>query len=53
MFQSCRGKLLRKSEDKLPSLHLLEEHGYIRQIVPKNYGAGRPTNIRTLLNPVA
>ena len=53
LFQTCRGKFFRKSEDLLPTLQLLEEHGHLRQIVPEHQGAGRPPDIRILLNPAA
>jgi len=51
LFQMCRGKFFKKTEDLLPTLSLLEDHGYIRQEQPPVFGAGRPADVRIHLNP--
>ncbi|MGI6743594.1 MAG: DUF3987 domain-containing protein [Eubacteriales bacterium] len=53
LFQACRGKFFQKTEELLPTLDLLEEHGYIRQIIPERQGSGRPPDIRIFVNPEA
>ena len=51
LFQVCRGKFFHKTEELIPTLELLEEHGYIRQLMSEHPGPGRPPDIRILLNP--
>ena len=53
LFQACRGKFFQKTEELFPTLDLLEEHGYLRQLVPERSGSGRPPDVRILVNPAA
>lgn len=53
LFQMCRGKFFRKTEDILPTLDLLAEHGYLRQEEPQRQTAGRPPDVRIIVNPAA
>ena len=53
LFQACRGKFFQKTEEIFPTLELLEEHGYLRQVIPERQGAGRPPDVRILINPAA
>ena len=53
LFQMCRGRFFKKTEDIFPTLDLLEEHGYIRQVQPQRTGAGRPPDTKILVNPEA
>ena len=53
LFQMCRGKFFRKTEDILPTLDLLAAHGYIRQEEPQRQSAGRPPDVRIIVNPEA
>ena len=53
LFRLCRGKFFRKAEDLVPTLELLEEHGYLKQLQPERKGNGRPFSARILLNPAA
>lgn len=53
LFQMCRGKFFRKTEDILPTLDLLAAHGYIRQKEPQRQSAGRPPDVRIIVNPEA
>lgn len=51
LFQICRGKFFKKTEDIFPTLDLLEDRGYIRLEHPNHPAAGRPPDVRILLNP--
>lgn len=53
LFQMCRGKFFRKTEDILPTLDLLAAHGYLRQEEPQRQTAGRPPDVRIIVNPEA
>lgn len=53
LFQVCRGRFFHKTEDLFPSLELLESYGYIRLETPERKGAGRPADIRIIVNPDA
>ena len=53
LFQICRGKFFRKTEDILPTLDLLAEHSYLRQEEPQRQSAGRPPDVRIIVNPEA
>lgn len=50
LFQQCRGKFFKKTEDILPILQLLEDHGYIRMIQPAYTGSGRPADVILIIN---
>ena len=52
LFQMCRGKFFKKTEEIFPTLELLEGHGYIRVEQPERQSAGRPADIRIFVNPV-
>ena len=53
LFQMCRGKFFKKTEEIFPTLELLEEHGYIRQEESGRHTVGRPADVRILVNPKA
>lgn len=53
LFQMCRGKFFRKTEELLPTLDLLADHGYIRMEEPEHYTVGRPPDTRIFVNPDA
>lgn len=53
LFQICRGKFFKKTEDIYPTINLLEEHGVIKQIIPKQTGVGRRPDVVILVNPAA
>ena len=53
LFQMCRGKFFKKTEDLFPTLELLEEHGYLRLEDPERQSAGRPADVRIIVNPLA
>ena len=53
LFQMCRGRYFKKTEDIFPTLALLEEHGYIAQVQPERTGAGRPPDVKLHVNPKA
>lgn len=53
LFQLCRGRFFKKTEDIFPTLSLLEEHGYIIQEQPQRAGSGRPPDVRIHVNPQA
>lgn len=50
LYQSCRGRF-KKSDDLEPALDSLKEHGYIKEVVKRPEGAGRPSNI-IIINPL-
>ena len=52
LFQMCRGKFFKKTEEIFPTLEILEGHGYIRIEQPERQSAGRPADIRIFVNPV-
>lgn len=51
LFQICRGKFFKKTEEIFPILELLEEHGYLRQEQPGYAGTGRPADVMVIVNP--
>lgn len=53
LFQMCRGKFFKKTEEIFPTLELLEEHGYIRFEQPPILSAGRPPDVKIVTNPDA
>ena len=53
LSSACRGKFFHKTEDLLPTLAQLEEHGYIRQVTPERPGPGKPPDVQIVVNPVA
>lgn len=53
LFQMCRGKFFKKTEEIFPTLELLEGHGYIHMEEPERQSAGRPADIRIFVNPAA
>ena len=53
LFQMCRGKFFKKTEDLFPTLELLENHGYLRCEEPERQSAGRPADVRIFINPAA
>lgn len=53
LFQMCRGKFFKKTEDIFPTLELLEERGYLRTDTPEICGAGRPKDTHVYINPEA
>ena len=53
LFQMCRGKFFKKTEEIFPTLELLEEHGYIRLEEPERQSVGRPADVKIIVNPAA
>ena len=53
LFQMCRGKFFKKTEEIFPTLELLEGHGYLRMEEPERQSAGRPADVRIFVNPAA
>lgn len=53
LFQMCRGKFFKKTEEIFPTLELLEGHGYIRLEEPEQRSAGRPADVKIFVNPAA
>ncbi len=53
LFQMCRGKFFKKTEEIFSTLELLEDHGYIRAEQPPVLSAGRPPDVRIVVNPDA
>lgn len=53
LFQMCRGKFFRKTEDIFPTLELLADHGYIRLEEAEHGSVGRPPDVRIYVNPDA
>ena len=51
LFQICRGKFFKKTEELFPTLELLENHGYLRMEEPERKSAGRPADVRIFVNP--
>ena len=51
LFQMCRGKFFKKTEEIFATLELLEERGYIRVEQPERQSAGRPADIKIFVNP--
>lgn len=51
LFQMCRGKFFKKTEEIFPTLDLLAGHGYIRLEEPEHRSAGRPADIKIVINP--
>lgn len=53
VFQMCRGKFFKKTEEIFPTLELLADHGYIRLEEPSYCLVGRPPDTRIIVNPDA
>ena len=53
LFQMCRGKFFRKTEELFPTLELLESHGFLIQSAPDRHTAGRPADVQLIINPAA
>lgn len=53
VFQMCRGKFFKKTEEIFPTLEMLADHGYIRMEEPEHYLVGRPPDTRIIVNPKA
>ena len=53
LFQMCRGKFFKKTEEIFPTLELLEGHGYLRMEEPERQAVGRPADVRIFVNPAA
>ena len=53
LFQVCRGKFFRKTEEIDPTLELLEEHGYLLRIPQEYKGIGRKPDTIVWVNPEA
>ena len=53
LFQMCRGKFFKKTEEIFPTLELLEGHGYIRLEEPERQSVGRPSDVKIIVNPAA
>ena len=51
LFQMCRGKFFKKTEEIFPTLELLEAHGYLRMEEPERQSVGRPADIKIFVNP--
>ncbi len=51
LFQVCRGKFFRKTEEIDPTLELLEEHGYLLRITQEYKGIGRKPDTIVRVNP--
>ena len=47
LFQMCRGKFFKKTEEIFPTLELLEGHGYIRLEEPERQSVGRPADVKS------
>ena len=50
LVRLCRSRFIKKKENILSALDLLEEHGYIRQEVPEYAGQGRPADVNIYVN---
>lgn len=53
LFQMCRGKFFKKTEEIFPTLELLEGHVYIRLEEPERQSVGRPDDVKIIVNPAA
>ncbi len=53
LFQMCRGKFFKKTDEIFPTLELLESHGYLRLEEPERQSVGRPADVRIFVNPAA
>lgn len=51
LFQMCRGKFFKKTEEIFPTLELLEAHGYLRMEEPERQSVGRPADVKIFVNP--
>lgn len=51
LFQMCRGKFFKKTEEIFPTLELLEAHGYLRLEEPERQSVGRPADVKIFVNP--
>ena len=51
LFEMCRGKFFKKTEEIFPTLDLLAGHGYIRLEEPERRSAGRPADMKIVINP--
>jgi len=53
LFRLCRSKYFKKLEDIVPTLELLENNGYIRQVMPEPTTArGRKPDVLIRVNPL-
>ncbi|MDO4650792.1 MAG: DUF3987 domain-containing protein, partial [Eubacteriales bacterium] len=50
LFQMCRGKFFKKTEELFPTLDLLAENGYLRMEEQVRLTAGRPADIKIIIN---
>lgn len=53
LFQMCRGKFFKKTEEIQPTLDLLAGDGYIRIEEPERSSVGRPADMLVVINPEA
>ena len=53
LFQMCRGKFFKKTEEIQPTLDLLAGDGYIRIEEPERSSVGRPADLLVVINPEA
>ena len=51
LFQMCRGKFFKKTEEIFPTLELLEAHNYLRLEEPERQSVGRPADVKIFVNP--
>ena len=53
IYKMCRGKYFKEVAQIYPSLTILSEYGYIRELpILKQTGAGRPADLVYELNPL-
>ncbi len=50
LFQMCRGKFFKETKELFPTLDLLAENGYLRLEEQPRLTAGRPADIRVIIN---
>ena len=53
LFQMCRGKFFKKTDELFPTLELLEDHGYLLLEQPIVCSVGRPPDVKVIVNPEA
>ncbi len=51
LFQMCRGKFFKKTDELFPTLELLEDHGYLLLEQPIVCSVGRPPDVKVIVNP--
>ena len=51
LFQMCRGKVFKKTEEIFPTLELLEGHGYIRLEEPERQSGGQTSRCENHCEP--